>query len=137
MVDGAEANELASFPPKVPCRDVVLSHKRVRDMCSQGFLQYPCGRACRLTGVCAYRAVKNLKWIAGGTYTGEALQFTKDNLLRRFTSDKRVAIVITDGRSDTLRDPTPLNSLCDVTPVRAQGKHPACRELPHSSCASK
>lgn len=81
----------------------------------------PVGRAGRLTGVCACRAVKNLQWIAGGTYTGEALQFTKDNLLRRFTSDKRVAIVITDGRSDTLRDPTPLNSLCDVTPVRARG----------------
>lgn len=79
------------------------------------------GRAGRLTGVCPCRAVKNLQWIAGGTYTGEALQFTKDNLLRRFTSDKRVAIVITDGRSDTLRDPTPLNSLCDVTPVRAWG----------------
>uniref|UniRef100_A0A8C0FKB4 Collagen alpha-1(VI) chain n=1 Tax=Bubo bubo TaxID=30461 RepID=A0A8C0FKB4_BUBBB len=67
------------------------------------------------------QAVKNLKWIAGGTYTGEALQFTKENLLRRFTSDKRVAIVITDGRSDTLRDPTPLNSLCDVTPVVSLG----------------
>uniref|UniRef100_A0A803VKD0 Collagen alpha-1(VI) chain n=1 Tax=Ficedula albicollis TaxID=59894 RepID=A0A803VKD0_FICAL len=67
------------------------------------------------------QAVKNLQWIAGGTYTGEALQFTKDNLLRRFTSDKRVAIVITDGRSDTLRDPTPLNSLCDVTPVVSLG----------------
>lgn len=72
--------------------------------------------------LCFCRAVKNLKWIAGGTYTGEALQFTKDNLLRRFTSDNRVAIVITDGRSDTLRDPTPLSSLCDVTPVRARGK---------------
>ncbi|XP_010132643.1 PREDICTED: collagen alpha-1(VI) chain, partial [Buceros rhinoceros silvestris] len=67
------------------------------------------------------QAVKNLKWIAGGTFTGEALQFTKENLLRRFTSDKRVAIVITDGRSDTLRDPTPLNSLCDVTPVVSLG----------------
>lgn len=85
------------------------------------------GRAGRLTGVCPCRAVKNLQWIAGGTYTGEALQFTKDNLLQRFTSDKRVAIVITDGRSDTLRDPTPLNSLCDVTPVRARG--PATRQL--------
>uniref|UniRef100_A0A8C4XLY9 Collagen alpha-1(VI) chain n=1 Tax=Falco tinnunculus TaxID=100819 RepID=A0A8C4XLY9_FALTI len=67
------------------------------------------------------QAVKNLNWIAGGTYTGEALQFTKENLLRRFTSDKRVAIVITDGRSDTLRDPTPLSSLCDVTPVVSLG----------------
>lgn len=75
-----------------------------------------------LTGVCPRRAVKNLQWIAGGTYTGEALQFTKDTLLRRFTSDKRVAIVITDGRSDTLRDPTPLNSLCDVTPVRTRAQ---------------
>uniref|UniRef100_A0A672VFR9 Collagen alpha-1(VI) chain n=1 Tax=Strigops habroptila TaxID=2489341 RepID=A0A672VFR9_STRHB len=67
------------------------------------------------------QAIKNLNWIAGGTYTGEALQFTKDNLLRRFTSDKRVAIVITDGRSDTLRDPTPLSSLCDITPVVSLG----------------
>ncbi|XP_077170119.1 collagen alpha-1(VI) chain [Paroedura picta] len=59
-------------------------------------------------------AVKNLHWIAGGTFTGEALEFTKDQLLRRFSSDNRVAIVITDGRSDTLRDPVPLNVLCDV-----------------------
>ncbi|XP_048356716.1 collagen alpha-1(VI) chain [Sphaerodactylus townsendi] len=59
-------------------------------------------------------AVKNLHWIAGGTYTGEALEFTKDQLLRRFSSDNRVAIVITDGRSDTLRDPVPLNALCEA-----------------------
>nr|XP_060639355.1 collagen alpha-1(VI) chain [Anolis sagrei ordinatus] len=57
-------------------------------------------------------AVKNLRWIAGGTYTGEALQFTRDNLAQRFTSEKRVAIVITDGRSDILRDQTPLSALC-------------------------
>ncbi|KAJ7344582.1 hypothetical protein JRQ81_000532 [Phrynocephalus forsythii] len=57
-------------------------------------------------------AVKNLHWIAGGTFTGEALQFTRDNLLQRFTSDKRAVIVITDGRSDILRDQTPLNVLC-------------------------
>lgn len=68
------------------------------------------------------RAVKNLNWIAGGTYTGEALQFTKEKLLSRFASDKRVAIVITDGRSDTLRDPTPLSSLCEInTPVGKPG----------------
>ncbi|XP_061463625.1 collagen alpha-1(VI) chain [Rhineura floridana] len=58
-------------------------------------------------------AVKNLHWIAGGTYTGEALQFTKENLVQRFGSDKRVVIVITDGRSDVLRDQTPLNVLCE------------------------
>ncbi|XP_030066246.1 LOW QUALITY PROTEIN: collagen alpha-1(VI) chain [Microcaecilia unicolor] len=59
-------------------------------------------------------AVKNLGWIAGGTWTGEALLFTKDNLLKRFTSNKRVALVLTDGRSDTARDPTPLSSLCEI-----------------------
>uniref|UniRef100_A0A8C5QNN4 Collagen alpha-1(VI) chain n=1 Tax=Leptobrachium leishanense TaxID=445787 RepID=A0A8C5QNN4_9ANUR len=59
-------------------------------------------------------AVKNLKWIAGGTWTGEALAFTKDNLLKRFSSDKRVALVLTDGHSDILRDKTPLNTLCQV-----------------------
>ncbi|XP_029462599.1 collagen alpha-1(VI) chain [Rhinatrema bivittatum] len=59
-------------------------------------------------------AVKNLGWIAGGTWTGEALLFTKDNLLKRFSSEKRVALVLTDGRSDTARDPTPLSSLCEI-----------------------
>uniref|UniRef100_A0A8C5QQH3 Collagen alpha-1(VI) chain n=1 Tax=Leptobrachium leishanense TaxID=445787 RepID=A0A8C5QQH3_9ANUR len=66
-------------------------------------------------------AVKNLKWIAGGTWTGEALAFTKDNLLKRFSSDKRVALVLTDGHSDILRDKTPLNTLCQVTPVVSLG----------------
>ncbi|MEE6490756.1 hypothetical protein FKM82_015994, partial [Ascaphus truei] len=59
-------------------------------------------------------AVKNLGWIAGGTWTGEALAFTKENLLKRFSSEKRVALVLTDGHSDILRDKTPLNSLCEV-----------------------
>ncbi|KAJ6665315.1 hypothetical protein lerEdw1_004364 [Lerista edwardsae] len=60
-------------------------------------------------------AIKKLNWIAGGTYTGEALQFTKENLLRRFPSGtKRVAIVITDGRSDIHRDQTPLSALCEA-----------------------
>ncbi|KAM8934139.1 collagen alpha-1(VI) chain [Pelodytes ibericus] len=66
-------------------------------------------------------AVKNLGWIAGGTWTGEALAFTKDNLLKRFSSDKRVALVLTDGHSDILRDKTPLNTLCEVTPVVSLG----------------
>ncbi|XP_044159386.1 collagen alpha-1(VI) chain [Bufo gargarizans] len=66
-------------------------------------------------------AIKNLVWIAGGTWTGEALAFTKDNLLKRFASDKRVALVLTDGHSDILRDRTPLNTLCDVTPVVSLG----------------
>ncbi|KAG8559386.1 hypothetical protein GDO81_017324 [Engystomops pustulosus] len=66
-------------------------------------------------------AIKNLGWIAGGTWTGEALAFTKDNLLKRFASDKRVALVLTDGHSDILRDKTPLRTLCEVTPVVSLG----------------
>ncbi|KAM9305162.1 collagen alpha-1(VI) chain [Gastrophryne carolinensis] len=66
-------------------------------------------------------AIKNLGWIAGGTWTGEALAFTKDNLLKRFSSDKRVALVLTDGHSDILKDKTPLNTLCEVTPVVSLG----------------
>ncbi|KAM4626624.1 collagen alpha-1(VI) chain [Discoglossus pictus] len=58
-------------------------------------------------------AVKNLGWIAGGTWTGEALAVTKDRILSRFKSDKRVALVLTDGHSDILRDKTPLSSLCE------------------------
>ncbi|XP_053554876.1 collagen alpha-1(VI) chain [Bombina bombina] len=58
-------------------------------------------------------AVKNLGWIAGGTWTGEALAVTRDKILSRFKTDKRVALVLTDGHSDILRDKTPLNSLCE------------------------
>ncbi|KAM7154344.1 collagen alpha-1(VI) chain [Macrochelys suwanniensis] len=77
--------------------------------------------------------IKNLNWIAGGTYTGEALQFTKENLLPRFASDKRVAIVITDGRSDTLRDLTPLSSLCEInTQIVSLGIGDIFRASPNS-----
>lgn len=129
LVDGgfvgcAEAKEFASYLPKAPCRqDFALPCKHVGVSARCVFLAVPVistGCDGRLTGVSACRAVKNLKWIAGGTHTGEALQFSKDNLLRRFTSNNNVAIVITDGRSDTLRDRTPLTSLCEVTPVRAR-----------------
>uniref|UniRef100_H3AZ87 VWFA domain-containing protein n=1 Tax=Latimeria chalumnae TaxID=7897 RepID=H3AZ87_LATCH len=78
-------------------------------------------------------AVKDLKWIAGGTYTGEALQFTKENLLRRFGTEKRVALVLTDGRSDTFRDPTPLTSLCEIdTQVLSVGVGDIFRTSPNT-----
>ncbi|KAM4697347.1 collagen alpha-1(VI) chain [Rhinophrynus dorsalis] len=77
-------------------------------------------------------AVKNLRWIAGGTWTGEALAFTKDNLLKRFASDKRVALVLTDGHSDILRDKTPLNTLCEVTPVVSLGVGDIFQHSPNS-----
>lgn len=56
-------------------------------------------------------AIKKLRWMAGGTFTGEALEYTRSRLLPP-TQNSRVALVITDGRSDTQRDPTPLNVLC-------------------------
>ncbi|KAG7469851.1 hypothetical protein MATL_G00133290 [Megalops atlanticus] len=65
------------------------------------------------------RAVKNMRWIAGGTFTGEALDFAR----RAFGSSQlssKVAIVLTDGRSDT-RDSKPLSSLCNVPNIRVVG----------------
>ncbi|XP_063789352.1 collagen alpha-1(VI) chain [Pseudophryne corroboree] len=66
-------------------------------------------------------AIKNLRWIAGGTWTGSALAFTNENLMKRFASDKRVALVLTDGHSDILRDKMPLSTLCNVAPVVSVG----------------
>ncbi|MBN3275306.1 CO6A1 protein, partial [Polyodon spathula] len=64
-------------------------------------------------------AVKNMRWIAGGTYTGEALAFAKQSFGTSQLSNK-VAIVLTDGRSDT-RDSKPLSSLCTVPNIRVIG----------------
>lgn len=66
--------------------------------------------------------------MAGGTFTGEALQYTRDRLLPP-TQNNRIALVITDGRSDTQRDTTPLSVLCGpdiqvgryTTPTVAEG----------------
>lgn len=49
--------------------------------------------------------------MAGGTFTGEALQYTRDRLLPP-SDNNQIVLVITDGRSDTQRDPTPLSVLC-------------------------
>lgn len=67
------------------------------------------------------RAIKKLQWMAGGTFTGEALQYTRDRLLPP-TQNNRIALVITDGRSDTQRDTTPLSVLCG--PDIQVGPHP-------------
>uniref|UniRef100_A0A3Q3WYW6 VWFA domain-containing protein n=1 Tax=Mola mola TaxID=94237 RepID=A0A3Q3WYW6_MOLML len=58
-------------------------------------------------------AVKQLEWIAGGTWTPSALKYAYDNLIRdsRRAKAKVTVVVITDGRSDpkdndNLRDRT-------------------------------
>ncbi|KAL0985325.1 hypothetical protein UPYG_G00155510 [Umbra pygmaea] len=62
-------------------------------------------------------AVKNMRWIAGGTYTGEALDFVRKTL---DSQHHTVVIVLTDGRSDT-RDPKPLSSLCFIPSITVVG----------------
>lgn len=56
--------------------------------------------------------MKNLRWIAEATYTGEALQFSLINMISKLVTERSVVIVLTDGRSDTQRDQVPLNVLC-------------------------
>ncbi|TRY98868.1 hypothetical protein DNTS_030259 [Danionella cerebrum] len=56
--------------------------------------------------------VKNLRWIAEATYTGEALQFSLDNMINRLVKERSVIIVLTDGRTDTESDKVPLTVLC-------------------------
>lgn len=59
-------------------------------------------------------AVKNLEWIAGGTFTPSALQYAYENMIkssRRAKANVSV-VVITDGRFDPRDDDQLLKSLC-------------------------
>uniref|UniRef100_A0A8P4GL74 VWFA domain-containing protein n=1 Tax=Dicentrarchus labrax TaxID=13489 RepID=A0A8P4GL74_DICLA len=56
--------------------------------------------------------VRDLNWLAEATYTGEALDFALNNIIQLMRHDKRIVIVLTDGRSDISRDTVPLNVLC-------------------------
>lgn len=56
--------------------------------------------------------VRDLEWLAEATYTGEALEYSLQNAIQYMRKDNKVVIVLTDGRSDTIRDPKPLNTLC-------------------------
>ncbi|XP_039593414.1 collagen alpha-1(VI) chain-like [Polypterus senegalus] len=62
------------------------------------------------------RAIKNMPWIAGGTFTGEALDFAAQSFAKSSSSNK-VAVILTDGRSDS-RDPKPISALCKVSGMR-------------------
>ncbi|XP_062868868.1 collagen alpha-2(VI) chain isoform X1 [Trichomycterus rosablanca] len=70
-------------------------------------------------------AVKNLEWIAGGTWTPSALKFAYDNLIResRRTKARVTVVVITDGRFDPRDKDTGLTYLCsdDRVDVNAIG----------------
>uniref|UniRef100_A0A8C2ZN22 Collagen type VI alpha 2 chain n=1 Tax=Cyclopterus lumpus TaxID=8103 RepID=A0A8C2ZN22_CYCLU len=56
--------------------------------------------------------MRNMKWLAEATYTGEALDFALTNTLSMMTHENKVVIVLTDGRSDRSRDKVPINVLC-------------------------
>ncbi|XP_041659054.1 collagen alpha-1(VI) chain [Cheilinus undulatus] len=58
------------------------------------------------------QAVKDLRWLAEATYTGEALDFALTNTIKLMQQENRVVLVLTDGRSDITRDKVPLNVLC-------------------------
>ncbi|XP_001514218.2 collagen alpha-2(VI) chain isoform X1 [Ornithorhynchus anatinus] len=61
-------------------------------------------------------AVKNLEWIAGGTWTPSALQFAYNKLIKesRRKKTKVFAVVITDGRHDPRDNDANLRALCHV-----------------------
>lgn len=60
-------------------------------------------------------AVKNLQWIAGGTFTPSALKFAYDNLIRdsKRSRTKISVVVVTDGRFDPRDDDNKLRYLCN------------------------
>lgn len=58
------------------------------------------------------QAVRDMKWLAEATYTGEALDFALNNTLSLMRKENKVVLVLTDGRSDIIRDKTPLSILC-------------------------
>ncbi|XP_054643511.1 collagen alpha-2(VI) chain-like isoform X1 [Dunckerocampus dactyliophorus] len=64
-------------------------------------------------------AVKNLQWIAGGTFTPSALKFAYDHLIRdgKRARAKLSVVVITDGRFDPRDDEDLLKYLCQDSSV--------------------
>ncbi|XP_078407687.1 collagen alpha-1(VI) chain [Cetorhinus maximus] len=76
-------------------------------------------------------AIKNLKWIAGGTFTGTALDWSK-TAFRRSRNQAQVVLVLTDGRTDLLRDPKSLSSLCNEANVVSIGVSDIFQNAPAS-----
>ncbi|XP_055494291.1 collagen alpha-1(VI) chain [Leucoraja erinacea] len=76
-------------------------------------------------------AIKNLKWIAGGTFTGSALDWSK-NAFKGSLARAQVVLVLTDGHTDSQRDLKPLTSLCNVANVVSVGVSDIFRSKPGS-----
>ncbi|XP_069010754.1 collagen alpha-2(VI) chain-like [Embiotoca jacksoni] len=70
----------------------------------------------KINSVSAFKtAVRNLEWIAGGTFTASALKYAYDNLIknRKRARTKVNVIVVTDGRYDPRDSDGQLRYLCD------------------------
>ncbi|KAK7945102.1 hypothetical protein WMY93_000830 [Mugilogobius chulae] len=88
--------------------------------------------------------VKDLRWLAEATYTGEALEYTLNNAITVMRKENKVVIVLTDGRSDTDRDRTPLDTLCKDKTIRVggigvkdySGRVPNMEQLGNVACES-
>ncbi|KAL4609010.1 collagen alpha-1(VI) chain-like [Arapaima gigas] len=86
-------------------------------------------------------AVMNLRWIAEATYTGEALQFSLTNMISQMKTDRKVVLVLTDGRSDIIRDTVTLDVLCGhgvtvgaVGVVDYTGRNPNSEQIDQMTC---
>ncbi|GAA6093830.1 collagen alpha-1(VI) chain [Tachysurus ichikawai] len=91
------------------------------------------------------QAIKELRWLAEATYTGEALEFSWNNMINQLGTNhsNSVVLVLTDGRSDTSRDNVPLNVLCGrglqvvgVGVLDYSGKQPNSDQVGDVSCSS-
>ncbi|XP_074045997.1 collagen alpha-1(VI) chain [Macrotis lagotis] len=110
IIDRLSRDELVKFEPGESHAGVVqYSHNRMQEHVSLNNNNVQNAHDLK-------EAVKKLQWMAGGTFTGEALQYTINNLLPP-TQNERIALVITDGRSDIERDTTPLTVLCGADVV--------------------
>uniref|UniRef100_A0A8C5HTA3 VWFA domain-containing protein n=1 Tax=Gouania willdenowi TaxID=441366 RepID=A0A8C5HTA3_GOUWI len=58
------------------------------------------------------QSIRDLRWLAEATYTGEALEYALKNTIGEMRKENKVVLVLTDGRSDISRDKSPLNALC-------------------------
>ncbi|TSW35244.1 Collagen alpha-1(VI) chain [Bagarius yarrelli] len=91
------------------------------------------------------QAIKELRWLAEATYTGEALEFSWNNMINQLGTNhsNSLVLVLTDGRSDTKRDNVPLNVLCGrglqvvgVGVLDYSGRQPSSDQMGDVSCAS-
>uniref|UniRef100_A0A3B5LE17 VWFA domain-containing protein n=1 Tax=Xiphophorus couchianus TaxID=32473 RepID=A0A3B5LE17_9TELE len=58
------------------------------------------------------KEVRDMPWKAEATSTGKALEVTMNTMVREMKKENKVVLVLTDGRSDIIRDTSRLDVLC-------------------------